>query len=222
MSDYVQPRFYGLQEVLDAFERKAKTPYWSLWDKTQPVEQNNDDDDNVSIEKLTFEITQSAKHNYTRPLTLILHPKKEDFYDKNKSSKTAVIYFIATDNRTLGNYQPLQPHYNPALESRISALENARNNDIDGDDDDSDNDDSEMGMINGITKIIDHPLIAGLIQKFITPSLTPVQSLSGVNDGDDDIINTINLLFSKGVKLEHLQKLASMPQSKIQMLISML
>jgi hypothetical protein len=77
-------------------------------------------------------------------------------------------------------------------------------------------------MINGITQLIEHPLISGLIQKFITPSSTPVQSLSGVDDSDDEIINTINILFSKGVKLEHLQKLASMPQSKIQMLISML
>lgn len=60
--------------------------------------------------------------------------------------------------------------------------------------------------------------ISGLIGSFMIPN-TPVKSLSGIDDNVDDIIN---VLFSKGVKIEHLKKLSEMPKEKIQMLISML
>jgi hypothetical protein len=60
--------------------------------------------------------------------------------------------------------------------------------------------------------------ISGLIGSFSIP-VNNVKTISGVTDDLDDVIKT---LFSKGVKLEHLKKLAEMPKDKIQMLISML
>jgi hypothetical protein len=45
-----------------------------------------------------------------------------------------------------------------------------------------------------------------------------VTSLAGV----DDLDTILKDLFSKGVKLEHLRKLADMPEEKITMLIQML
>jgi hypothetical protein len=59
--------------------------------------------------------------------------------------------------------------------------------------------------------------ISGLIGSFYNPN--NVKTISGVNDDIDDIIK---VLYSKGVKLEHLKKLSDMPKEKIQMLISML
>jgi hypothetical protein len=59
--------------------------------------------------------------------------------------------------------------------------------------------------------------ITGLISSMALKR--PVTALSGIETDIDQILTT---LYSKGVKKEHLQKLAEMPTEKIQMLISML
>jgi hypothetical protein len=59
--------------------------------------------------------------------------------------------------------------------------------------------------------------ITGLIGSFIVKK-PMVTSLAGV----DDLDSILQTLFSKGVKLEHLKKLAEMPEDKISMLIQML
>jgi len=59
--------------------------------------------------------------------------------------------------------------------------------------------------------------ITGLIGSFIVKK-PMVTSLAGV----DDLDSILQTLFSKGVKLEHLKKLADMPEEKISMLIQML
>jgi hypothetical protein len=59
--------------------------------------------------------------------------------------------------------------------------------------------------------------ITGLISSMALKR--PVTSLSGIEPDIEQILTT---LYSKGVKKEHLQKLADMPTEKIQMLISML
>jgi len=59
--------------------------------------------------------------------------------------------------------------------------------------------------------------ITGLIGSFIVKK-PMVTSLAGV----DDLDSILQTLFSKGVKLEHLKKLAEMPEDKISILIQML
>jgi len=59
--------------------------------------------------------------------------------------------------------------------------------------------------------------ISGLIGSFMIKKPI-VTSLAGVDDLDSILQN----LFSKGVKLEHLKKLADMPEEKINMLLQML
>ncbi len=59
--------------------------------------------------------------------------------------------------------------------------------------------------------------ITGLIGSIIVKK-PMVTSLAGV----DDLDTILKTLFSKGVKLEHLKKLADMPEEKISMLIQML
>jgi len=59
--------------------------------------------------------------------------------------------------------------------------------------------------------------ISGLIGSFMVKK-PMVTSLAGI----DDLDTILQTLFSKGVKLEHLKKLADMPEDKISMLIQML
>jgi len=225
MEQYTQPSYVGLNEVIDAFQRKAKSPYWSLWDKTQPIEQHNEDDIDAGLEKLIYEIQLREKRGYTRPLTLLLHPKKEGFYDKNKSPKTANIYFVCSELQPVtsvggvgNNMLPILQQLN-SMQSQISALQNVDEND-EGDEDE--NEDKTLGYINGINRILEHPIVAGIISKLVAPTQQPVASLSGVEINENEVIEIINTLFSKGVEIEHLRKLSEMPVSKIKMLISML
>ena len=221
MSDYTQPRYIGLDDVLEAFEKKAKTPYWSLWDKNQCIEQCNIDDETESINALVYEINQSIKHNNSRPLSLLLHPDKESFYDKRKSKAYANIYFVAVQPQSyshvgsIGNNSllPIQQQLN-AMQSQLNALQNVN--------EDEDEDESEtMGMLNGINTLLEHPLINGIVAKLLSPT-HPVQTLSGIEPTQDEIADCINTLFAKGVTIEHLKKLAQMDESKIKMLLSML
>lgn len=59
--------------------------------------------------------------------------------------------------------------------------------------------------------------ITGLIGSFMVKKPI-VTSLAGV----DDLDTILKILFSKGVKIEHLKKLADMPEEKISILIQML
>ena len=227
MEQYTQPSYVGLNEVIEAFHRKAKSPYWSLWDKTQPLEQNNEDDIDVSLEKLIYEIQLREKRNYTRPLTLLLHPKKESFYDKNKSPKTANIYFVCSELQPVSsvgnvgnNMLPILQQLN-VMQSQISALQNVEQSE-DEDEDENDNEDKTLGYINGINRILEHPIISSVIAKILMPTPEPVVSLSGVDVNENEVMQIVNTLFSKGVEIEHLRKLSEMPTSKIKMLISML
>lgn len=223
MSDYTQPRYVGLDDVLEAFERKAKTPYWSLWDKNQCIEQCNIDDESESINMLISEINQSIKHNNSRPLSLLLHPEKESFYDKRKSKAYANIYFVAVQPQSYGNVGsmgnnqllPIQQQLN-AMQSQLNALQNVN------EDDDDDDESETMGALNGINKLLEHPLVNGLISKLLMNDGTPVQTLSGIETSENEIADCINILFSKGVTIEHLKKLANMDESKIKMLLTML
>jgi hypothetical protein len=103
------------------------------------------------------------------------------------------------------------------IKSQLAALQAPAAVDPD-DDDDYEDDDSMLGSFN---KIVEHPLVVGLINKWMSGS-APVQALAGVTPTTESLQETINLLFSKGVQLHHLQKLAAMDETKIQMLINML
>jgi hypothetical protein len=71
-----------------------------------------------------------------------------------------------------------------------------------------DNEHIQTMLVSAITGLISNHLVKKPI----------VTSLAGV----DDLDTILQILFSKGVKLEHLKKLADMPEDKISMLIQML
>ena len=88
-----QARYIGLDEVLEAFNKKAKTPYFSLWLKGQPLAQYRDGDTmDDSIEKIKEEIELGVKRQITHEHELYLHNKKEKDYTR-KSESYAVIGF---------------------------------------------------------------------------------------------------------------------------------
>jgi len=215
-----QARYIGLDEVLEAFQKKAKTPYFSLWLKGQPLAQYFEGDTmDDAIEKITDEIEKSTKHQVTHEHELILHSKKEKQYTR-KSEAYTVIGFRCFEVAAVAGTDPHQAYNMYAmntelnrLKSELSALQAAKQQDDDDDDDKEPND-----LMSGVNQFMEHPLVVGMINKWLQQ---PVKNLAGVNP-DQNLQDTINILFSKGVQLEHLQKLAAMPADKIQMLLTML
>lgn len=215
------PRYYGKNDILTSFEENAETPYWSLWDSNSLIRQNNKVDDmDESIAMLESEIDRSIKNDYDRPVTLILHTKKEKNYTK-KSEGTVLVcmcleknaYNQSQQNNQIANYN-LYNELN-ALKSELNALKNAQLVDESEDeDDDEEPEDNILGYLKPY-----EPYILGFFKKFLEPQ-TPVNNLAGVEN--TDINNILNVLFSKGVTVEHLNKLSQMPESQIKMLINML
>jgi hypothetical protein len=216
-----QARYIGLDEVLEAFQKKAKTPYFSMWIKGQPLEQYNGDEMEDAIELITEEINLNKKRGVTHEIELYLHPKKEKIYDRRKSEKYAVIGFRSFElpgqlagapvDQSMYNNYALHQELN-AIKSQLAALQ--------ANDPEEEEEEEEEGFLNGFNKIIEHPLVLGLVNKFLSAP-QPVTNLAGVDD-TQTLQDTINTLFAKGVELKHLQKLAAMDESKIKMLIQML
>jgi len=216
-----QARYIGLDEVLEQVNKKAKAPYFSMWLKGQPLCQYRDGDtmDDV-IEKITEEIELGVKRQITHEHELFLHTKKEKDYTR-KSESYCVIGFRCFDlpTNSLGvvdhnAYSMMAVHQEMnRLKSEISALQAERISE-DDEDDEPDN------LMSGVNKMLDHPLVVGLINKWLTGN-QPVTNLAGI-DTDQTLQQTIEILFSKGVQVVHLQKLAAMPKEKIQMLLNML
>lgn len=219
-----QARYIGLDEVIDAFKKKAKSPYFSLWLKGQPITQFRDGDTiDDAIDKITEEIELGIKRQITHEHELLLHTKKEKDYTR-KSESYAVIGFRcfeiptgspASDPHSAYNMYAMNQELN-RLKSEIAALQAEK---IESDDDDDEPED-QNNFMSGFNQMLEHPLVVGLINKWIQQP-NQVRNLAGIDD-DKTLQETINTLFAKGVNLDHLKKLAAMPESQIKMLLQML
>lgn len=216
-------RYKGLNEVLNAYENKAKAPYFSLWCKNMAIAQYTGDDIDEAKEIITHEIEQNVKSNFNEVCTLKLHTDKEKKYT-TKSDCYANICFLSTDKTTpdYSNNNNMMFFYQNelnTLKSEIEALKMIKKQEESEElEDDEEEEDENVGMIGQVNQLLTHPIISGLIDKWVNGS-QPVKNLAGVTN---DVEDCINVLFSKGVTLKHLQKLADMPESKIKMLLTML
>jgi len=216
-------KYYGLDEVLEYYDKYAKTPYFSIWDKSQPLVQYNGDSFEDAKEIITDEINLCKKRSYENPLCIKLHTEKAKVYTSANKDYNSSAIFVCYDSAIGSALMPMQQNNNQstimllneinALKSEISALKIEKIED----EEDEEYQDNSMSFINGVNQALEHPIIAGLLNKLINGKNV---SLAGVNDIDLD--ECIKQLYSKGVTIEHLRKLAEMPKTKITMLLSML
>jgi hypothetical protein len=103
-----------------------------------------------------------------------------------------------------------------AINSRLTAIE---------EESDEEPEENNLGKFGAV---LEHPAVmpilsavSGAVVHFLDKYSTPQKAaIAGVED--QNINDVLNLLFSKGVTITHLNKLAQMPESKIKMLIQML
>lgn len=236
-------KFHGIPEIIEAFESKAERPYWALYEGKTMHDSYTGEDMEESLAQLQEELTRLRKKQFTNVFILHPHSVKLNKTDKNytidqkKYPVTYPIYcsvFTETELQNLtGTGQGAAVGYMTAAPSgyvndRLNAMESTLNaiadklKDEDDDQDDEPNNDSELGQM---AKLLENDTVKGLIGALVgyltrqPAKLQPVTSLGSINA---DWEHCVSVLFQKGVTLEHLQKLAAMPESKIKMLLAML
>lgn len=214
--------FIGKDIILEAFERKAKTPYFAVFDGRKCHEWNDQNDFEISVNLLDTCIDDMITAGNDRIFVIKLYSScpKEFKYNDNTIEmycqlplKTTLINHPAFTNESL-ILQKLNE-----LESKINA--------IPGEEVEEEEDKSALGKL---TTILDHPIV----QQFAPILITGLASMFGVKenqnnnialagvDPETELHEALNLLFSKGVTLEHIKKLSALPKEKITMLLSML
>jgi hypothetical protein len=218
MSEY-QATHTGKNAVLSFFETEAETPYFSLWVKSQKQTQYTGADMDKAVEKLEHWLNIYEKENFDKIVILKLHIDKEKDYT-TKSAVLSQIYFKIGETKPAIQGNDLNAYYINEinnLRAEINALKLKEN--IEEEEEEQEEENQTQKTINGVLGALEHPVIAGLLNRMFTNG-QPVRNLAGVNEGNAD--QYVQMLFSKGVTLDHLRKLAEMPEAKIKMLLTML
>jgi len=215
--------YIGKEEVLEAFEKRAKKPYWAVFDKGINLYQYEDNDFEQSKEVLSEFLDLCVKRSYANPLTLKFCSESEEAY--NSKSKSYGNFTFQSSNAAapapIFAGSDLQAYYMNeinTLKAEINAMKMKWDPIEEEEEEEEEEESDSMRLINGVSTILDHPLIAGLVAK-LTSGQQQARTLAGT-ETDADIY--IQMLFKKGVTLDHLRKLAEMPETKIKMLLTML
>ena len=212
-------RYFGKDDVLETFDKKAKTPFFSLWIKSRLVDSYDGDDMQEAREILEDQLDRSIKKNENFVFNLILHSEKSKNYTQ-RSPQYCSIYYQPFDNMPAQN---IGGDVNAILLNEINNLKaelHALKMKQDNEDEDEDEEEDEDSTINGVERILNHPLVSNFVANLITNGNSQrVTNLAGTSE---DIDECVQMLFKKGVTIEHLRKLAEMPTAKIQMLLTML
>lgn len=226
----------GTSGVMDWFDRNATSPYYSVCEIISPTKKellfscNEDSVDNAR--RILEENISAFEQNGVNTLyALILHPKKD---------KTGYIT-MNTPSHAMLKFRPAeleQPVYGVGaytgggnnshsyamekimdklnmLESRLAAAEEY--------------DEVEMPAQSPINAMLSNPqvqeaLISGLLGMVgnMLNGGKPMSGVAGIGSINEEAITILDSLMKKGVSIEHLKKLNSMTDSKLQNLLIML
>jgi hypothetical protein len=202
--------------VLDWYEIQS-VPNWVIYShKPENVKYIGSEDPDESLEKLTYALND-IKNSPAAENTYILRcdPKNPKIKEK------PILAFCLNTNVSSSN---IIAGFNPGYATKNDIDEIKRMIEAKEIEDEIDQLEPEpknnflAGLLeNEQIQAMAVSAITGLIGSFMVKK-PMVTSLAGI----DDLDTILQTLFSKGVKLEHLKKLADMPEDKITMLIQML
>jgi len=216
--------YIGLDKILNAFEEKADTPFFSLWVGKARAEMNKDNDFEKASAKLEKQIKAFADEEMNDVFVIALHPEKKVSYKFEDCKDATLMYCQAKRSEAPVLYGSQNNQANFMILEKLNSIE-SRINAIEAEEVEEEEEGEEMGspeavLIDKISGIVNSPLI-GILLNFLQNNSgkpAPVTALAGT----DEIDEVLNTLFSKGVTVQHLKKLASFPQEKISMLLTML
>lgn len=225
---------FGIDEILSAFERKAPKPYFELYVKNQRVIHNFENDFEKAKQIITEQVEEFLSSDFNQVFTIRMYnvqPKNKWTYEEKeqylilycqaKRQKTQSVGAVDANLYPIYNIIEKQNEAITALTSQFNAIKAEQE-----EEEEQSVGSAEETLLNTINGIVNSPvvLMASPYLKRLMDRLIPekktIAGLAGTEP--TDLETTINILFSKGVTLEHLQKLAAMPEEKIKMLIAML
>jgi len=224
---------FGVEEILTAFEEQAPKPYFAIYVKNAPVLSNIDNNIDVAKDKIKRKVEEYLRAQFNEVFTIRMYNAQP----KNKGmlwDKDEPCFFLYCQAKRVqaqsvgqmdGNFYPIynliekQNEIISALTPKVNAIEETEISD-------EQIGTAETQMIDKINGFVNSPLgvlVATYLPRVFDKILPPQKTVSGLAGTDPtDLEQTINILYSKGVTLEHLQKLAAMPEAKIKMLLTML
>ena len=225
----------GTTGVMDWFDRNATSPYYSVCEIISGTKRdllfscNNESIDNAR--RILEENISAFEQNGVNTLyALILHPKLDKTgYITSSTPSHAMLKFRAAELEQpvygVGAYtgggsnnsyamEKIMDKLN-MLESRLAAAEEF--------------DEVEMTPQNPINNMLANPqvqeaLISGLLGMVgnMLNGGKPMSGVAGIGSINEEAITILDSLMKKGVSIEHLKKLNSMTDSKLQNLLIML
>lgn len=219
------PRAVGKDDILKKFEFYAEDPYWSIWKKSVMLVRFNRDDMDESAEYLSKWLDLNEME--TEALTLRLHTEKEKTYNAKSATYCNFTILIKEADKNTASAPALNTSGAEAylmgeierLREENKAIRDAMQ--MRDDEDEDEDEETDEDAISGFERIINHPVVSNLIASW-TANAASGQRATNLNGTNDDVNDCLRVLFSKGVTVTHLRKLAEMPESKIKMLLTML
>lgn len=194
--------YNGVQDIMNAYDRNANTPYYSVWAGRDMVFSYNEDDAEKGRIHLLENLIACEQNEHTDILKIKFHPKKEKTFITDKSPSISTLFVRVCDvNNNRAQLMPMQPNY--AQNNQIATLLEKQNEIISGlhnrlslleteeTDNDYDNEtelENTLGKINGI---LNHP-VTNMVLGLLIPALpglmkantaNTVTSLAGVEPG---------------------------------------
>lgn len=185
--------YTGVNQIMDAFDRNAQTPYYSVWAGKDMIFSYNEDDAEQGRVYLMENLIASEQNEHSDILKIKFHPKKEKTFITDKTPSIATLFVRVCDpNYFKGQVQPYQaqPNYGMqnlmerqlemlnGINSRLTALEEVQ-------EEVEEEEDSEEDVLGKIGTIINHPAVQTLIAALLPNVLTamkpqPTQAVAGI------------------------------------------
>ena len=201
--------YNGVQSIMDAYDRNAETPFYSVWAGRDMVFSYNDDDIEKGRNHLLENLIACEQNEHTDILKIKFHPRKEKTFITDKTPAIATLFVRVCDvNQNKGQIMPMQNNFqNPQLlnllekqNELISGLHNRISLIEENSEEDPEEEESQTEAVIGrIENLLNHPvlnlvlgLVAPKISNLMKPNNNMVTSLAGVDNievqTDDEIL----------------------------------
>jgi len=232
-----KPQIVGIDGVMDWYDRFSTSPYYAVYTYTSPtkLEKNfqytgSDKEEGRILLANTLEAMQMQEDQTLYCLKLYDQINKKNTIDSNLESIASIRFRITEIPQLSMQHISGMDRGNSRLENAMTKLAESQNlilSKLSADE----FEDEQPKEQNLFLKMFENPAIQGLAIAGISKILglgelkatTGIAGISGLNElNEDEVINIVNNLMSKGVTIEHLRKLDQMENAKLQSLLFML
>jgi len=197
--------YNGVNAIMDAYDRNAQTPYYSVWAGKDMIFSYNEDDQEAGRIHLLENLIACEQNEHSDILKIKFHPKKEKTFITDRTPAIATLFVRVCDpNYLKGQIQPYNPAPNYGLQNilekqteilsglsnRLSALE-----EVQMQAEEEADDVEEEDTLGKVGAILNHPAIQtilGILIPQIMPAMQPKPQPIVAGVQEDELLQTQN------------------------------